>query len=257
MRLKSLLDRGDRAGEVPDSGGEPPAVPHRRGAGVRRRILIGVGLVAVGIVGAEWLTSLSSPVHVADIEVVGVTGDLKQSVDLIAAGEVGQPFRSVDEDRLVEQILTIEGIDGAQLEWTWPAVLQVTVRSQTPVAATPTPNRNFVVIDADGDRIREVAKAPKGLPVLRATGARSARAGIDLLGQLPADVKERLAQVTVTDPGNMVLLTRNGTTVVWGSAELTDAKVEVFRALRATKAEGFDISVPTRPALLGGLADDE
>ena len=132
----------------------------------------------------------------------------------------------------------------------WPSTLRLEVRLRVPVAAVPTP-QGVRLVDDEGVAYARVATAPAGVPVVSVElGGNQGRAALDaalsVLSQLPDQLRESVKQVRATSPDS-VRLRVDGADVVWGSADRTPRKAQIYAALRAVPAKVYDVSSPDTP----------
>ncbi len=133
----------------------------------------------------------------------------------------------------------------------WPRTLVVDVVPRVPAIVVKNPRGRLQVVDATGVTFGEVAAAPRGVPVVTATGSRSMtpealQAALALLRDLPEDLSARVSAVTVSS-ADLVTFTMRGRTVVWGGEDQHELKIRVLRALLTTKARSSTSARRTRP----------
>ncbi len=223
------------------------AVPGRR----RRRAAVVLAAVAALLV-VRWLTGLSSPLPVRDVEVSGADGDRTAAI-VAAAGAAGADagsFADIDADAVTAAVDAVDGIGSVRLSWSWPAVLRISVAELVPYAAVSRGDR-YLVVDAAGQEIRTVGRAPKNLPVVRAGTPAATAAALALLTGMPAELRAAVAEVGVPEPTNMTVLLADGRRVLWGSGRDNGLKARIVAAVPKKKADGIDVRQPLRPVLLG------
>ena len=99
------------------------------------------------------------------------------------------------------------------------------------------------------------------LPLYRRSGPEGRRfdeerllhEAVGIAGDLPEAVRKETLQVKVRSYDSVVLELTGGRSVVWGSGEEGAAKGRALTALlkASPKADRFDVSVPTAPAVSG------
>jgi cell division protein FtsQ len=97
--------------------------------------------------------------------------------------------------------------------------------------------------------VRTMASRPAGLPLLRPApaqlrGSAAVRAAADVLGELPAALRQRVISVTAPSADEVTLRLRGRLTVRWGSADRARQKIRELRALMRTHARYYDVSAP-------------
>ncbi|MCP3425530.1 cell division protein FtsQ/DivIB [Rothia sp. AR01] len=237
----------------------------RRGAEERRvrrplRWLVGV-LVALAAVGAFAAVVFYSPLlAVREITVEGT--------DRLDAGEIsealqpleGVPLTRVDDatvrDLVGENIL----VRDVRAEAHPPHELVVEVTERVPVA-TVQEGDQYVLVDADGVAVGAVGSAEEaGVPLvdggLDAVGGEGFGELVRVLQALPQSLLEQMQKAEAVSDSELRLQMRNGSTVVWGTAEDSEFKAEVLLSLtRALGQQGagltYDVSSPEYPVTRG------
>jgi cell division protein FtsQ len=227
-------------------------------------VLLALVLVFLGIptvwlfYGSDWLRA----------EHVSVSGTRVLTPDQVeAAAEVpfGKPLISVDTDAIETRLRRkLPRIDSVDVVRSWPHGIDLKVVERTPVLIVQKGGK-FVEVDDDGVRFATVSEAPKGVPALELTLARSGSAAASLrrFGEprlvreavavaraLPAAVARETQTVKVRSYDAISLELRDGRTVVWGSSEKGATKARTLTALMKASPDAgyFDVSVPTAPA---------
>lgn len=244
----------DVATAEPAAPPTPTATRQRRG---RRRLrrpswrVLAAGTVVCGTAaGTLLLTSLQSPLGVAEVVVEGAGPTLQPAVATAVPDVVGQPFRSVDLAAVAAQVRAIEGIDAASVEWAWWNKLSVVVREQKPVAVVATP-AGFRVLDAEGDPIRSTGQRPAGLPLVEAANPAGQEAGLEVVRQVPDALLPQTDSIAVSAEGTVELRLTSGSVADLGSTQRVAEKLAVLGQLLPVGAERYSVVVPERPALQG------
>ena len=133
----------------------------------------------------------------------------------------------------------------------WPSTLAVDIVLRTPAIVVRNPQGQLEVADAEGVSFGVVKAAPKGVPVVKAVGAKGAtrealQSALALLNALPSDLSSQVSGITVSS-ANLVTFTLGKRTVVWGSGADSERKVAILTALLPTKAKVIDVSAPETP----------
>ncbi|WP_420717710.1 cell division protein FtsQ/DivIB [Streptomyces sp. H27-S2] len=238
-----------------------------RGPGVRvRRGPVLASLVAAVLLagGVTWVLYGSSWLRVEKVTAAGTDVLTPEQVLAAAAVPVGAPLVSVDTDEIENRVRgRLSRIDSVDVVRAWPHGIGLKVTERKPVLLIKK-GADFVEVDASGVRFDTVPKAPGGVPVLElnAGGSPSARRfdeerllreAVLVAGSLPGPVAKETLQVKVGSYDSVLLELTRGRTVAWGSGEQSDAKGRALTALlkAAPKADHFDVSVPTAPAVSG------
>ncbi len=215
----------------------------------RRRVRIAlVILVLVLCAVGVWLVWFSSVLAVKDVRVVGVDGNRAQAVLSAAAVPIGVPLARIDADMPQQSVLALPWVQSVDVRRGWPTEVVIAVTARVPIAgierAEGAAGRSAV--DAQGVIFDPVGALPKGLPTVSGDGV-GLTAAMAVLSALPADLAPRVVTLSATTRDNVDLTLRSGALVHWGSAEQTDAKAQVLRALMRHKADVYDVSAPELP----------
>ena len=237
-------------GEATDLG--EPAGPRNGRPRRRRRIRVLVGAaLAVGVLAVvALLTSLHSPMSIAEVQIQGASADLRPQVAAAVGAVPGDAFTSVDVGAATASIEAIEGITGADIAWAWWNMLRITVEEQSPTAVVATGD-GFAVVDIAGSSIRAVPKRPAGLPLLQATTEEGRTAALTATQRIPEDMAAAVDVVMATGPNDVTVRLASGAEAVLGDATQIPEKFAVLKKLIPTGAEKIDVSVPERPAVQG------
>ncbi|WP_371615474.1 cell division protein FtsQ/DivIB [Streptomyces sp. NBC_00454] len=234
--------------------------------GLRRGPALVAGLVLAMLLaaGCTWVLYGSSWLRVEKVTAGGIEVLTPDQVLAAAAVPVGAPMVSVDTDEIAARLRgKLPRIDSVEVVRAWPHGIGLKVTERKPVLLIKKGNE-FVEVDVSGVRFDTVAKAPGGVPVLELAADRSASGrrfdeerllheAVGIAGGLPEAIRKETAQVKVGSYDSVVLELTRGRTVIWGSGEQGDAKGRALSALlkASPKADRFDVSVPTAPAVSG------
>ena len=211
-----------------------------------------LALLLVGaLVGVVWLVWFSSHLSVRSVEVSGV--DRMADAEVLAAADVpeGEPLARVDLAVVRARVQALADVRSAEVTRTWPDTVTITVEEREPVAVVEIGGR-LRGLDVEGVVFREYRSAPEGLPRVETpvdTGRDALVEAAAVVSALPADLTERVDHVEVATVDQISLELRDGRTVVWGSAEESEAKAEVLAALLEQPGTTYDVSVPGQPTI--------
>lgn len=240
--LQRLMTDDDDPGDVER---EPRKPRHR----ILRYSLSGGLLVAV-LGGVGWLGSWNSPIPIREVVVHGAEDSSVGEILSAAALAEGTQINEVDRDGITRRVDTISGIERVDIELSrpWTVVIRVLERHAFAVVAT---EDGYSVIDDAGLEIRTVRDLPKRFPEVTADGERLSFL-LSVLADLPDDMRRDILSARVAENGNAIFRLRHGgSTVIWGSADRTELKLDVLRALLPFKAGTYNVTVPERPAVGG------
>ncbi|WP_149822652.1 cell division protein FtsQ/DivIB [Streptomyces tailanensis] len=236
------------------------------------RALIALAVALVLLAGAvAWALYGSAWLRAERVSVSGTRVLTEAQVREAAEVPLGEPLISVDlggiESRLLKRL---PRIDSVEVTRSWPHGIGLKVSERTPVLIVEDAKNSgkYVEVDAKGMRFATVSRAPKGVPLLRLTPARSGssaaslrrfgesrlvREAVRVAGAIPAAVARDTLVVKVRSYDSISLELTGGRAVAWGSAEKGRAKARALTALMkaAPDAGHFDVSVPIAPASSG------
>ncbi|GLX36595.1 cell division protein FtsQ [Streptomyces roseochromogenus] len=270
---RGTSDRSGRGGKKRPGPSKPPKPPKSskgsgpRGPGARaRRVPVLASLAAAVLLagGGTWALYGSSWLRVEKVTASGTEVLTPEQVLAAAAVPVGAPLVSVDTDEIASRLRgRLPRIDSVDVVRSWPHGIGLKVTERKPVLLIKK-EAEFVEVDATGVRFDTVGRAPSGVPVLELAAEHSPsarrfdeqrllREAVGIAGSLPAAIAKETLQVKVRSYDSVLLQLTKGRTVVWGSGELGEAKGRALTALlkAAPKADHFDVSVPTAPAVSG------
>ena len=210
-------------------------------------VLVAVTVVAVLV----WVLGWSSILGVSEVEVSGATGAEASAVAELVDVPIGTPLARVDTDAVAARVRERITVAEVSVRRAWPSTLAVDIVLRTPAIVMRNPQGQLEVVDAEGVSFGVVKAAPKGVPVVKAVGAKGAtrealQSALALLNALPSDLSSQVSGITVSS-ANLVTFTLGKRTVVWGSGADSERKVAILTALLPTKAKVIDVSAPETP----------
>ncbi|MFD7033749.1 cell division protein FtsQ/DivIB [Streptomyces sp. NPDC059917] len=242
--------------------GGPRSTPGRPRRGP---VLLAAALAAVLLgAGGTWALYGSSWLRVEKVTTGGTEVLTSAQVLAAAAVPVGAPLVGVDTDEIESRVRAkLPRVDTVTATRSWPHGIGLKVTERKPVLLIKK-GADFVEVDASGVRFDTVAKAPAGVPVLELSAGQSPsarrfdeerllREAVAVAGDLPKAVARETLLVKVGSYDSVVLELTRGREVVWGSGEQGEAKGRALTALlkAVPKADHFDVSAPTAPAVSG------
>jgi cell division protein FtsQ len=217
-----------------------------------RRVVALLLLIAL-MVGAVWLFYFSDVLAVKQVEVHGTRSLASAEVREVAAVPSGQPLARVDLDAIRARVEALAVVRVADVTRSWPDQVLIDVEERVAIAVVEIGGRTRGM-DSEGVVFREYPKPPPGMPQVRtSTDTRSdaLREAALVVEALPPEIDRRVDHVEVATIDQISLVLRDGKTVVWGSAEESDAKAEVLAGLLQQPAHTYDVSVPGQPTTSG------
>lgn len=219
----------------------------------RRHWRIAAAVLAVGlVVAAVWAVWFSSWLEVRAVEVEGTEHLSRSRVLEAAAVPERTPLPRIDLDAVAARVEELPPVESARAERDLPHTVRIVVTERTAVAWIERSGTPWAV-DASGVVYRSLRSAPNHIPQLKVeddderTVAAAARVAADIAG---SSVAGDLQSITAETRDSIQLDLTEGRTVVWGSAEQSDAKLQVLVPLLEIDARSYDVSAPERPTTL-------
>jgi cell division protein FtsQ len=202
--------------------------------------LLGTGVYAVWF--SSWL----------DVEEVDVSGAQSVSADVVrerAGIDPGTPLARVDLARAESRIRSLAIVKDAAVSRQWPDTVRIDIEERVAIAVVEIGGR-LRGMDADGVVFRDYKRAPTGLPRVQTdigTKASALKEAALVISALPESLTLIVDYLQVETVDEISLFLKDGRQVVWGSADDSETKARVLADLLKTKAQVYDVSVPTQP----------
>lgn len=217
----------------------------------RRNVLWGIaGLTAfvIAFVAIGVFTPLFS---VREVAVTGVERADRDAIEASLKQLEGQPLAQVtdaDVGALLDQFVLVQSYS---VRTEPPSTLVVDVVERVPVGAIAGDD-GAVMVDAVGTELWRADQLPEDIPVLRVSSvdAPGFQAAAKASIALDHEFRKKVAEISANTLDSVTLTLRDGTLVVWGSAEESDRKAQVLEALVAASGGQpayFDVSSPDNP----------
>ncbi len=234
----------------------------RRAAGRRRLWKVAViGGIVAALVGVMAL--IRSPLlAVQDVKVEGANFTDRGALAAVAATAEGQSLLSIDLDGLKARYLALPWVASASVGRGFSRTLTVSIIERRAAVTVPLAAGKWALVDGTGRVVTVIDGQPADFAVVRATVDSPAPGGslpvfmspaVRLAAALPAELRLRIAEVQVSDRGDVVLaLTPNGT-VELGQASSPDAQLlallPLLRQLDPAKVGIIDLRAPDAPVV--------
>ena len=216
----------------------------------RINVIAGAGSLVALVFTVVILTT--SPVFsLQNIELEGLERLSESEVRGQLAPLLGTPLAQVGPGGVADQLAEFPLIRSVETRVDLPNTLVVTVVERTPLGAVQTPT-GFDVVDQAAVVLWSESVKPMSLPVILVTPDREAapfRAIVRALEVLPPSVLARVDAVTANSQDTVRFSLQDSNHIVlWGSAELSEAKARALpAALLAAGSDGaklIDLSTP-------------
>lgn len=243
---------------------QPPQAAGRRPRRRRNRWRAAFfALAGTAIIGAVVWALLGGRLFV--VRSISVTGThLVTQAQVIAAADVplGTPLLNVNTGAVAQRVEAIRQVASATVTKDWPDHLAITVTERVPAVAVRMAGGGYDLVDGTGVIVRWTRSKPGGLPVFKTSltgaalhGAPAVAAAAAVLGELAHWLAAQVVTVSATpvltgDGGSVVqaqqvmLVLRDGTTVVWGDASDAAQKNRELQIVLKNRVHNVDVSAP-------------
>ncbi len=213
----------------------------------RRRLRRGAyGLLGLGaVLVVSWLGLASPLFSVRTVQVSGATLVTPDAVRAAAGVRAGTPLARVDTQGARLRVAALGPVAGVSVVRAWPHTVRVEVRERVAVATAHVADGSWVLVDGTGARYAPSAATPAGLPELQVADPTAVGPAVAVLAELPAALRAQLAAVQEPSPSSVVLLLRDGRTVVWGEPGESARKAAVVEALLPRPGRTIDVTTPS------------
>lgn len=222
----------------------------------RHRRAIGITAASVVLVlGVSILVAVFSPLMaLRTIEIKGTSRVDATQLRQALSDQIGTPLARIDFGAIKQDIAGFPLIESYVTEEAPPHTLVVTVTERTPVVAVKTGD-SFALVDPAGIVVQSSPTQPDTMPVAdigRAKlGSSVFRTMTEVVLALPSAIRSQVSGVSASTADDVTLTMHDGSRVVWGSPDDSDAKAALLDALvkdHATRDPGtaveYDVSAP-------------
>lgn len=208
-----------------------------------------VGAIAlVLLLGAGYVIGFSPALAARAVTVNGAKV-LSRNEVLDAAGvKAGTPLVWVDPTTVAERVSGLPAVAQVTVSRDWPDRVHIAVTERKPRLAIPA-GGGYLLADAYGVVFQAVENAPSGLVVVEADPT-SQQVLVDVgtvFSSLSAATAAKVSRLEAPTRDGIVLRLRDGSRVVWGSAEDSALKSQVLDALLPLGGTVFNVSAPGFP----------
>lgn len=221
----------------------------RRRALARRWIAL---VVLLALLAVAYVLLFTPVLGVRAVEVSGTHQLTAQQVREAANVPVGSPLLRLSTDTVQRNVAQLPGVASVEVDRSFPDTLSITVVERAPVAVFEASD-GLRLIDATGESLRTVPKAPRGLPELTLPEVSSddpeTRAALRVLTSLPAQLRRFVTEVGARSTGDVRLTFASGRIAKWGDAENNQRKAAVLTVLLTRKGKVFDVASPGAPTV--------
>lgn len=210
-------------------------------------------LLVVGILG--YILGWSSLLEVRDIKVSGVKGSKTLTEKKVIKGsgiQLGDKLARINSGDVARSLKNYPEIEKVKINRKPLHSVEIVVNLRSIDVAIATNTGKFLLGDSSGVTFAEVARAPRGIPVI--TGDRRfLDDGMSIYYSLPKKIRDRVDTISLPSRASIAFSLRGGMTILWGSATEFEAKLVVLDALikapENKKARFIDIATPLTPTV--------
>lgn len=221
----------------------------RRGNRRRRsRRWLYAALATAVVIGLGYLVGFSPALSARAVSVSGAKVLTKAEVLDAAGVATGTPLVWVDPGVVAERVAGLPPVAEVTVSRAWPDAVRIVVTERKPALAIPA-GGGYLLADATGVVFQAVRSAPSGLVVVSADPD-DQQVLVDVgtvFSALSPTTAAKVSRLDAPSRDGIVLRLRDGSRVVWGSAEQSSLKSEVLEALMPLGGTVFDVSAPAFP----------
>jgi cell division septal protein FtsQ len=207
------------------------------------------------VFGVSILVAVFSPLMALQtIEIKGTNRVDETQLRQALSDQIGTPLARLDFGAIKKDIAGFPLIESYVTEEAPPHTLVVTVTERTPVVAVQS-GKSFDLVDPAGIVVQSSPKQPTNMPVAdighAKLGSSEFRTMTEVVLALPSTVRQQVTSVKGSTADDVTLTLKDGSTVVWGNPEQSDAKAALLAALvkdHAARNPGvvveYDVSAP-------------
>ncbi|MBF4615274.1 FtsQ-type POTRA domain-containing protein [Curtobacterium sp. VKM Ac-1376] len=189
----------------------------------------------VVVLGVSILVAVYSPLMaLRTIEVQGTNRVDETALRQALSDQIGTPLARLDFDAIKRDVAGFPLIESYVTEEAPPHTLVVTVTERTPVVAVRS-GTTFDLVDPAGIVVQSSPKRPASMPladIARARlGSSSFRTMTEVVLALPSTVRSQVTRVAGSTADDVTLTLEDGSTVVWGNPDESEAKAALLAAL--------------------------
>lgn len=220
----------------------------------RRAAWLTAGGVVV-VLGVSILIAVFSPLMaLRTIEIKGTSRVDDAALRQALSEQIGTPLARLDFAAIKQDIAGFPLIESYVTEEEPPHTLVVTVTERSPVVAVKTGD-SYALVDPAGIVVQSAPQQPDTMPLADLgqveLGSSVFRTMTEVVLALPSTVRAQVSGVSASTADDVTLTMKDGSKVVWGSPDDSDAKAALLDALvkdHAGRDPGtaveYDVSAP-------------
>lgn len=214
----------------------------RRRARLRSLSIVALALVPVLLLA--WVLLSSPLLSVRTVEVVGATRLTPDAVLSVAAVQRDTPLARLDTVAVHDRVAALGPVERVRVVRAWPRTVRLVVTERVPVATARSGDGQWVLVDDAGVRFSPTPDQAPGLPELQVAPEQPPGPAVEVLAELPATLRDQVATVQLPSPASVLLLLRDGRSVVWGPPGQVGRKAAVVAALLPRPGKTIDVTSP-------------
>lgn len=244
------VTRRERAADGTVIDGSARFARHRRR---RRRQLIAALSILAALIAFVAVGVFSPFLSVREVRVEGTQRLPVESVQAALADLGDKPLALVTNADIGERLDGMVEVQSYDFRLEPPSTLVVEVTERERLGAVNVP-AGYAIVDGAGVTLEQVPTAPQDVPRFELEDNTPSSPGFQaaaaVTGALPDDLRAQVESVQARSLDGVTLKLRDGDTVVWGSAEHSARKAEVFATLRqltGPEIVSYDVTSPDAP----------
>lgn len=210
-------------------------------------VIISLGVLAIALI-ATIVVRFTPLFTVQNVTVSGNKLISSQQVIDAAAVPLGSPLVSIKSNDIAQRVLSLSPVHSVSVEREWPHTVSIIVTERVAVFQRVSQG-SYQWVDGTGTIFHSESSASPTL-IQVSTGSVDNRLLSDVatvVGNLPAEVAKLVTKMSANTPDEIVLTLKDGRRVNWGSADQSDIKGPLVKALLDHKATVYDVSSPANP----------
>lgn len=244
------VTRHERAADGTVIDGSARFARHRRRR--RRQLIAGLSIIAA-LIAFVSVGVFSPLLSVREIRVEGTQRLPAESVQAALADLGDKPLALVTNADIGERLDGMIEVQSYDFRLEPPSTLVVEITERERLGAVNVPG-GYAIVDGAGVTLEQTPTAPQDVPRFELEDSTPNSPGFQaaaaVTSALPDELRAQVESVQASSLDAVTLKLRDGDTVVWGSAEYSARKAEVFATLRlltGPEIVSYDVTSPDAP----------
>lgn len=226
------------------------ALQQKRQLARRRRIKIISGLSALLVLSliTGYLLWFSPVLAARQINVAGNQLLSTEKIQQAAQIELGVSLLRQDTAAITARLETLPAVEKAQVKLQWPGTMTLQITERTAAVQLARANgydwvdRHAVIFNHTTQPAKDIVKAE-----IKDLTDRLLQDVATVAATIPTELKPELVAIKADSVDNIRIELSGNREILWGSAEESQLKADVMKALRQVEAKVYDVSAPQNP----------